>query len=64
MGLALAYELDDPRFESRLRAAKISPYHRVQTGSKVHPASYPMGNKSSFPGGKAAGEWNWPLTSI
>jgi hypothetical protein len=29
--------------------------HRVQTGSVVHPASYPMGFKSSFPGDKAAG---------
>jgi hypothetical protein len=27
----------------------------VQTGSGAHPASYPMGTGSSFPGGKAAG---------
>jgi hypothetical protein len=36
----------------------------VQTGSGAHPASYPMGNRGSFPGGKAAGAWSWPLTSI
>jgi hypothetical protein len=23
-----------------------------------------MGSRGSFPGGKAAGAWNWPLTSI
>jgi hypothetical protein len=28
----------------------------VQTGSGVHPTSYPMGTGGSFPGGKAAGE--------
>jgi hypothetical protein len=26
-------------------------------------ASYPMGTRVSFPGGKAAGAWSWPLTS-
>jgi len=31
-------------------------HHRVQNGSGAHPASYPMG--------KAAGAWSWPLTSI
>jgi hypothetical protein len=35
----------------------------VQTGPGVHPASYPMGTKGSFPGGKAAGVWSWALTS-
>jgi len=29
--------------------------HSVQNGSGAHPASYPMGNGGSFPGGKAAG---------
>jgi len=23
-----------------------------------------MGSRGSFPGGKAAGAWSWPLTSI
>jgi hypothetical protein len=30
-------------------------FHRVQTGSGTHPASYPMENRGSFPGGKTAG---------
>jgi hypothetical protein len=37
--------------------------HSVQTGSGVHPASYPMYNIRSFPGGKVAGAWIWSLTS-
>jgi hypothetical protein len=32
--------------------------------SEAHPASYPMGTRGSFPGGKAAGAWIWLLTSI
>jgi len=28
-----------------------------------HPASYPMGTRGSFPGGKATCAWSWPLTS-
>jgi hypothetical protein len=35
----------------------------VQTGSGVHPASYPVGIVSSFHRGKKAGAWGWPLTS-
>jgi hypothetical protein len=33
----------------------FSLHHRVQNGSGAHPASYPMGIRDSFPGGKAAG---------
>jgi hypothetical protein len=38
-------------------------------GSRVwfpaaHPASYSMSTRDYFPGGKAAGAWSWPLTSI
>jgi hypothetical protein len=36
----------------------------VSMGVVIHPASYPMGTRDSFPGGKAAGAWSWPLTSI
>jgi hypothetical protein len=33
---------------------KISSFrHRVQTGSGAHPASYRMGTRGPFPGGKA-----------
>jgi hypothetical protein len=39
-------------------------HRRAQTGSGVHPASYPMGTRGSFPGGKVPGAWSWPLTSI
>jgi len=28
------------------------------------PASYPMGNRGSFPRSKAAGAWSWRLISI
>jgi hypothetical protein len=34
-----------------------------QTGSGVHPASYPKVTGCSFPGGKAIGAWNCPLIS-
>jgi hypothetical protein len=40
-GIATSYGLDE--------------FHVVQTGSGVHPTSYPMGTGDSFPGGKAAG---------
>jgi hypothetical protein len=39
-------------------------HHRVQNGSGAHPASYPMGTRGCFPGGEAAVERSWPLTSI
>jgi hypothetical protein len=37
--------------------------HNVQTGSGAHPVSYPMANGywGSFPSGKAAAAWSWPL---
>jgi hypothetical protein len=46
------------------KAGNFSLHYRVQNGSGAHPASYPMGNRCSFPGGKAAWAWSWPLTSI
>jgi uncharacterized protein (DUF2336 family) len=36
-------------------AGNFSLHHLVQNGSGVHPASYPMGTRDSFPGDKAAG---------
>jgi hypothetical protein len=30
-------------------------HHRVKNGSGAHPASYSVGNRGPFPGGKAAG---------
>jgi hypothetical protein len=37
------------------RAGNFSLQHHVDAGSGAHPASYPMGTGSSFPGGKADG---------
>jgi hypothetical protein len=66
VGIALGYGLDD--WGSRVRfpagAGNFSHHHRVQNGSGVHPASYPMGTGCFFPGGKVAEAWGWPLTSI
>jgi len=35
-------------------AGKFSLHHHFQAGSEVRPASYPMGTRGGFPGGKAA----------
>jgi hypothetical protein len=55
--IALGYGLEDRG--SRVRfpagAGNFSLHHHVQDGSGAHPASYPMGTRGSFPGGKAAG---------
>jgi hypothetical protein len=56
VGIALGYGLDDRG--SRVRfptgAANFSLHHRVQNGSAAYPGFYSMGNRGSFPGGKAA----------
>jgi hypothetical protein len=56
VGIALGYGLDDWGYGVRFPAGagNFSLHHRVQNGSGAHPASYPMGTKGSFPGGKAA----------
>jgi hypothetical protein len=63
VGIALGYGLDD--WGSRVRlpagAGNFSLHHRVQNGSGAHPASYPVGTRGFFPGGKASGAWSWPL---
>jgi hypothetical protein len=57
VGIALGCELDDRG--SRVRfpagAGNFSLHRHLQNGSGAHPASYPMGIRGSFPGGKAAG---------
>jgi hypothetical protein len=57
VGIALGYGLDDRGSTIRFPAGagNFSLHHRVQTGSGAHPASYLMGTRVSFPGGKAAG---------
>jgi len=53
---------------SRIRVSagvgNFSLHHCVQTGSGSSPDPYPVGNKSSFLGGKAAVARRWPFTSI
>jgi hypothetical protein len=60
--LAMDWTAEASEFESQ-QGQEFSPLHVVQTGSKAHLASYPMGNWGSFPGGKAAGAWSWPFIS-
>jgi hypothetical protein len=48
-------------------AGIFSPHLRVQTGSGAHTASYPMGKRGSFPGGKAAeakSAWRYTSTPL
>jgi hypothetical protein len=57
VSIALGYGLDDRG--SRVRfpagAGNFSLHHRVQNDSGARPASYPIGTRGSFPGGKTAG---------
>jgi hypothetical protein len=56
VSIALGYKLDN--WGSRVRfpaGAGNYHHHHVQNGSGAHPASYPMGTRGSFPGGKVAG---------
>jgi hypothetical protein len=57
VGIALGYGLDDldSRFRFPAGAGNFSLHHRVQNSSGAHPASYPLGTRGSFSGGKAAG---------
>jgi hypothetical protein len=65
VGIATGYGMDDQGWGVRFPAGagNVSLLQNVQTGSGNDLASYPMGNRGSFPGGKAAGVWTWPLTS-
>jgi hypothetical protein len=55
VGIALGYRVEDRG--SRVRfpagAGNLSLHHHVENGSGALPASYPMGTRGSFPGGKA-----------
>jgi hypothetical protein len=66
VGIATGYGLDDrgSRVQVPAGARNFSLHHRVQNGSGAHRAYYPVGTRGSFRGGKAAGAWSWPLTSI
>jgi hypothetical protein len=56
VSVALGNGLDDRG--SRVRfpagAGNFSLHHRIQNGPGAHPASYLMGTRGCFPGGKAA----------
>jgi hypothetical protein len=52
-GKVLGYGLDDGGFDSR-QGLSFFLHHCIQTSSGAHPASYPMGTRGFFPGGKAA----------
>jgi hypothetical protein len=56
VAIELGYGLDDRGSSVRFPAGagKFSLHHSVQNGSGAHPASYPMGTRGSFPGGKAS----------
>jgi hypothetical protein len=64
VSIVIGYQLDDKRGRN-LNHSKVKNFlsHVIQTGSGLHPASFPMSTGSSFSGGKAAGAWSWPLTS-
>jgi hypothetical protein len=66
VSIAVGYGLDNrgPRVWFPAGAGNFSLHHRVQNVSGAHSASYQMGTSGSFPGGKVAGAWSWPLTSI
>jgi hypothetical protein len=57
VSIALGYGLDDRGSRVRLLAGagNFSLHHHVQNGSGAHPASYTMGTRGSFHGGKAVG---------
>jgi hypothetical protein len=57
VSIATGYGLDNQMIRVRFlaRAGYFSLQHQVQTDSGAHPASYPMGMRCSFTGGKAAG---------
>jgi hypothetical protein len=57
VGIATGYRLDDRGVGVRVLAGwRFSLLHVVQTGSGVHPTSYPMGiGGGSFPGVKQQG---------
>jgi hypothetical protein len=62
--IATGYGLDDWGVGVRIPVVQeFSLLHVVQKDSGAHLASYPMDNGGTFPGGKAAGAWSWPLIS-
>jgi hypothetical protein len=52
---SVGYGLDDrgSRVRFPVGAGNFSLHHRVQNDTEAHPASYPMGTMTFFPGGKS-----------
>jgi hypothetical protein len=56
VGIATGCGLDDREVGVRIPVgSRFSLLHVVETGSEVHPTSYPMGTGGSFPGVKRRG---------
>jgi hypothetical protein len=57
VGIALGFGLGDrgSRVPFPAGAGNFSLHHRVQNDYGAHPASYPIGTRGSFLGGKTAG---------
>jgi hypothetical protein len=57
VGIALGYGLDDQGYRVRFPAesGKFSLHNGFQNGSGAHAASYTIGTRDSFTGGKVAG---------
>jgi len=53
----LGYRLDNKgsRVQFPVGDGNFSLHHHIQNGSGAHPASYPIGTRVSFAGGKPAG---------
>jgi hypothetical protein len=53
---ALSQSLYRLSYPGSLESGRVKNFLQIiETGSEVHPTSYPMGTGGSFPGGKAAG---------
>jgi hypothetical protein len=52
---ATGWMIGGSRVQFLVRAGNFYLHHCIQNGSGAHPASYPMGTRGSFPGGKVAG---------
>jgi hypothetical protein len=67
VSIAIGYALDDRRVGVPVPVGSrilTSPYHPDQLcGPPNLPSNWLRGGGFSFPGGKAAGAWSWPLTS-
>jgi hypothetical protein len=55
VGIATGYGLDDRRIGVRVPVFSRNSLLHVETGSGVHPTSYPMGTGGSFDGVKRPG---------